>query len=231
MEETIGDWWMDAGSKWHRGRPLAGWWQADDGRWHAPDDYDDYDDYDDDDPSGEIEFDAPAGAAHFAGGSPPPDLERGRGWPRWARRAVLASLAIVAVVAVGAAAIIGGDPDQNQAGTTTTVVAGDVVPSSPGAQVPQTTSTVDAASGSGVEDPSAPPTTERAPNTASTIDPSPTSAPPTSPPPSRAEVRPGAICSPEGATAVTAAGIPLTCTVEKCHGAPFDAPRWRRTIC
>jgi hypothetical protein len=228
MEETIGDWWMDAGSKWHRGRPLAGWWQADDGRWHAPDDYDDYDG---DDPSGEIEFDPPAGAAHFAGGSPPPDPERGRGWPRWARRAVLASLAIVVVAGVGAAAMIDGDPEQNQAGTTTTVVAGDAVPSSPGPQDPQTTSTVAASSSSDSEDPSASPTTERAPDTVSTIDRSPTSTPSTSPPPSNAAARPGAICSPEGATAVSAAGVPLTCTVEKCHGAPFDAPRWRRTAC
>ena len=56
-EETIDDWWMDAGSNWHRGRPQPGWWQADDRRWHAPDDYDD------DDPTGDFEGDPPAGGS------------------------------------------------------------------------------------------------------------------------------------------------------------------------
>ena len=80
MEETICDWWMDAESNWHRGRPQAGWWQADDRRWHAPDDYDD------DDPTGEIEGGPLAGAAHFGGRSASPDPDPGWGWPRWARR-------------------------------------------------------------------------------------------------------------------------------------------------
>ena len=229
MEETIcDDWWMDAESNWHRGRPQAGWWQADDRRWHAPDDYDD------DDPTGEIEGGPPTGAAHYYGRrSPPPDPDQGWGWPRWARRAVLASLAIVAVGIVGAAAIIDGGPDQSQPGTTTTTaLEGAPVHPGSGPQAPQTTSTIAAASGSDVDDPSAPSSDEQASGTASPPVTSPTSAPPpTSPPPSSAGARPGAICSPEGATAVTAAGVPLTCTVEKCHGAPFDAPRWRRATC
>jgi len=227
MEETICDWWMDAESNWHRGRPQAGWWQADDRRWHAPDDYDD------DDPTGEIEGGPLAGAAHFGGRSASPDPDPGWGWPRWARRAVLASLAIVAVGVVGAAAMIDGGPDQNQPGTTTTTaVAGAPVHPGSGPQVTQTTSTVAAGSGSDVVDPSAPRSTEQASDTVSTSVPSPTSAPPPrSPPPSSAGIRPGAICSPEGATAVTAAGAPMTCTVEKCHGAPFDVPRWRRATC
>jgi hypothetical protein len=227
MEETIGGWWMDARSNWHHGPPLAGWWQADDGRWHEPDDYDD------DDPAGQVEGDPPPGAAHFAGGAWSPGPERGWGWPRWARSAVLASLAIVAVavVAVGAAGITDGGSEQSQAGTTTTVAAGATVPSGPGPEVPQTTSTVAVASSTDDVDPSASPTTERTSDTAPTVDPSPTSAPPTRPPSSTAEPHLGAACSPEGATAVTAAGAPLTCTVEKCHGAPFLAPRWRRAAC
>ena len=137
MEETIGDWWMDARTNWHRGRPQAGWWQADDGRWHAPDDDDGYDDYDEDDPTGEIEGRPPAGAAHFAGEWPSEDLERGWGRSRWARSAVLALLAIFAVVLVGVAAMIDSGPDENQTGTTTTTVVAGAVPLGPGPQVPQ----------------------------------------------------------------------------------------------
>ena len=33
----------------------------------------------------------------------------------------------------------------------------------------------------------------------------------------------GEPCSPEGATAVTSDGVPMTCTTQKCHGAPFDS--------
>ncbi len=224
MEETISDWWMDARTNWHRGRPLEGWWQAGDGRWHAPDDRDD------DDPAGDIEGEPPAEAAHFAGGSPSPDRERGD-QPGWGRNAILASLAIVAIVVAGAAAIVGSGLDQNQSGPTTTVVAGAAVPPSLGPEVPQTTSTVTATSSSGGVAQSASPTTERASETASTVVPTSTSAPPTSGPPSIAAPRPGATCSPEGATALTAVGVPLTCTAEKCHGVPFDTPRWRRTTC
>lgn len=225
MKETIGGWWMDASSNWHRGRPPAGWRQADDGRWRAPDDHVD------DDPTGEIEGDSLPGPAHFGGGSPSRDRERGWGWPRWGLSAVLASLAIVAVMVAGAAAIIHGGPDQNHTGTPPTAEPGDAVSSSPGPQVSQTTSTVAASSSSDVVDPSASPSTEQASDTASTFNPSTTPAPPTGRPASRAVVRPGATCSPEGATAVTAAGMPLTCTVEKCHGAPFGVPRWRRASC
>ena len=54
---------------------------------------------------------------------------------------------------------------------------------------------------------------------------------PTTPPPPGTGVRQGSACSPEGATAITQDGVPMTCTAQKCHGAPFDSPRWRRTAC
>jgi hypothetical protein len=44
-------------------------------------------------------------------------------------------------------------------------------------------------------------------------------------------VHPGALCSPEGATALSDEGVPLTCTTQKCHGTPFNQPRWRAATC
>lgn len=222
MDETRVNWWMDADSRWHRDLPPAGWWQAEDGRWHPPGD---------DDATGEMQDGPPTGAAHFAGGARSPDAVAGWGWPPWARTAVLTSVAVLAVVVVAAAAITDGGQDDDQAGTTTTVAAGSTA--APTTEVPRTTSTVAAGSSGEVLDPSVPPSTDRPSATTSTSVAPPISASPapTRPPPTSAGVRFGAPCSPVGATAVSDEGVPVTCTVEKCHGAPFDDPRWRRTAC
>jgi hypothetical protein len=95
MDETRVNWWMDAGSQWHRGFPPSGWWQAEDGRWHPPGD--------DEEPTGEMREIPQAGAAHLAAD--------GWGWPRWARNAVLASVALIAIVVVATAAITDGGGD------------------------------------------------------------------------------------------------------------------------
>jgi hypothetical protein len=221
MDETHANWWMDAGSQWHRGFAPPSWWQAEDGRWHPPGD---------DDATGEMRDGPPTGAAHFAGGAHSPDPVGGWGWPGWARGAVLASVAVLAVVVVGAAAITDGGRDDDQAGTTTTVVAGSAAPSTTGGR--QTTSTSAAGSGRDVVDPSTPTSTQRTSTTTSTsVAPSTSAAPAPTRPPADAGVRPGGACSPAGTTAVSVDGTPLICTVEKCHGAPFDDPRWRRTTC
>jgi hypothetical protein len=222
MDETRVNWWMDASSHWHRGLPPEDWWQAEDGRWHPPGD---------DDPTGEMRDGPPAGAAHFAGGARSPDPEAGWGWPGWARAAVLASVALVAVVAVAAAAITDGGGGDDEARTTTTLAGGSTA--GPTTEVPQTTSTVVAGASGEVVDPSAP-TTDRSSTTRPTstsISPPISAAPAPTRPPSSAGLRPGAPCSPVGATAVSDSGEPMTCTVEKCRGAPFDEPRWRRTTC
>jgi hypothetical protein len=55
--------------------------------------------------------------------------------------------------------------------------------------------------------------------------------PPTTTAPPTTDIHPGAPCSPEGAVAVTSDGMSLVCTTQKCHGAPFADPRWRRADC
>lgn len=218
MDETHVNWWMDDTSRWHRGSPPAGWWQAEDGRWHPP--------RDDDEPTEEVREVPHAGAAHFGG-------ESGR--PRWTRIAVLASVVLVAIVLVTAAAIMddGGDGETVTADVSTTVAPSTTAPA---ATIPGSASS-EARSTDEDTDPPAPPTTggaattERVPTTTTTA-PAPQPAPaPTSPPPSNPDVHQGAACSPEGATAVSSDGVPMTCTTQKCHGAPFDSARWRRTAC
>ena len=59
----------------------------------------------------------------------------------------------------------------------------------------------------------------------------PAARPPTTTVPSVNDIHPGAPCSPEGAVAVTGDGMSLVCTTQKCHGAPFGDPRWRRAEC
>jgi hypothetical protein len=225
MDETHVNWWMDDTSHWHRGFPPAGWWQAEDGRWHPPGD--------DDEPTGEMQAVLPAGAAHLAGDPRSPTVVAGWGWPPWARIAVLTSIAILAVVVVAAAAITdsGGDGDgETVTGDVSTTVTPSTSPASTtstGAP-PGSASSVASASPGDDTDPSAPPTTARSTTTA----PPRTSAPTTtSPPPTSPGVRQGEACSPEGATAVTQAGVPMTCTTQKCHGVPYDSARWRRTAC
>jgi hypothetical protein len=221
MDETHVNWWMDDTSRWHRGFPPAGWWQAEDGRWHPPGD--------DDEPTEEMQEVPTGGAAHLAGPRSP-TVVAGWGWPPWARIAVLTSIAILAVVVVAAAAITdsGGDGDGETvtADVSTTITPSTASTTSTGA--PGSASSVASASPGDDTDPSAPPTTARSTTSA----PPQTSAPTTtSPPPTDPGVRQGAPCSPEGATAVTQEGVPMTCTTQKCHGAPYDSARWRRTAC
>ena len=218
MDETHVNWWMDDTSRWHRGFPPIGWWQAEDGRWHPPGD--------DDELTEEVREVPHAGAAHLAGGW---------GWPRWARIAVLASVAIVAIVVVAAAALTDGGSDGE---TVTADVSTTVAPSTtaPVAIAPGPAPSAVSPSTGDDTDPPAPPTTQRASTTqgvpTTTTGPPPDPGPaPTSPPPSNPAVHQGEACSPEGATAVSSDGVPLTCTTQKCHGAPFDSARWRRTAC
>jgi serine/threonine-protein kinase len=210
MDETRVNWWMDAGSQWHRGFPPSGWWQAEDGRWHPPGD--------DEEPTGEMREIPQAGAAHLAAD--------GWGWPRWARNAVLASVALIAIVVVATAAITdsGGDGD---GATVTADSSTTVTPSTVAAPSPETAAPPSSVAGTSIgegTDRPAPPTTRATTTT--------TAAPRTSSPTSPAAgVRQGAPCSPEGATAVSQDGVPMTCTPQKCHGAPYDSARWRRTAC
>ena len=225
MDETRVNWWMDDTSRWHRGLPPAGWRQADDGRWHP---------LGDDEPTEEMAQTPPAGAAHLAVDRSP-DVAGGWGWPRWARVAVLASVVLVAVVVIAGAAMTGGGGEDDGAvvtgGSTTTTTAGT---SAAPATEPSATDPQAASGGPSTtegSDPPAPDTTEPVPTT-TTVAPEvpPTPAPTTSPPPAPG-ARLGSPCSPEGATAITQDGVPMTCTAQKCHGAPFDSPRWRRTAC
>jgi hypothetical protein len=224
MDETRVNWWMDDTSRWHRGFPPTGWWQSEDGRWHPPGE--------DDEPTEEMWQVPQEGAAHRARGTGS-TIIAGVRERAWARLAVLASMAILAVVVVvGAAAITGrggGDQDAATGDVSTTVAPSTSVASAPTALPPGSASSGSGTPASGDSDPSAPPTTARA--TTTTTRPSTTAPPTTSPPPTTPSVRLSAACSPEGATAVSDDGIPVTCTTQKCHGAPFDSPRWRRTAC
>jgi hypothetical protein len=215
MDETSVNWWMDHTSRWHRGFPPASWWQAEDGRWHPPGH--------DDDPTEEVREVPSAGGAHLADGW---------GWPLWARIAVLASVALVAIVVVAAAAITdgGGDGDGE---TVTADVSTTIAPSTtaPAPTPPGSVSSVGSPPAGDGTDPPATPTTVRAPTTTTATTQAPPGPAPTSPPPSDPGVHQGEPCSPEGATAVTSDGVPMTCTTQKCHGAPFDSARWRRTAC
>ena len=256
MNETRANWWMDDRSRWHRGLPPAGWWQAEDGRWHPADDdryppghdgptqdHDPTQEYDplhgDDDPVhghdptqeiGERPF---PGAAHLAGGPRSAATEDGWGWPPWARIAVLAAMVVIATLVVGLAALTDDPDDSGEAVTgTSTTLPLDVTtaPTTAGSDGPRATS---AAPGTeGRDDGASAPSTSRPAPSATTASPQTPSAPATTtPPPSAGGIRPGAGCSPEGATALSQDGVPMTCTTHKCHGAPFETPRWRRTAC
>jgi hypothetical protein len=219
MDETRVNWWMDDTSRWHRGYPPAGWRQAADLRWHPP--------RDDDEPTDEMEQTPPDGVPRHAQGTGSHASARGWRGPRWALVAVLASVAALAVVVIAVAAITDGSGRDDRVTATANV---------PTTLTPTTapfTPTAPPGSSSSVAgdptDPPAPPTTARATTSTTSL---PTSAPATtSPPPTDPPVQLSAPCSPEGATAVSADGVPLTCTTQKCHGAPFDSPRWRRTAC
>jgi hypothetical protein len=219
MDDIRVNWWMDDTSRWHRGFPPTGWWQAEDGRWHPPDH--------DDEPTQQVWEVPPDGGAHLADGW---------GWPRWARVAVLASVAIVAVVVVAAAAITDGGGGNDQA-TVTAETTTSVTPSTSAASSASTAAPPGSApSEATTSNPPAPNTTARAAPTTTappprSTAPTTTSPPPTSPPPTNAGIRQGVPCSPEGATAISQDGVPMTCTTQKCHGAPYDSARWRRTAC
>jgi hypothetical protein len=230
MDETRVEWWMDHTSRWHRGLPPAGWWQAEDGRWHPPDDGDE--------PTAETrEGSTSTGPAHLASGphSRVADDSGGRGRPGWARDAVLVSVALLAILVAAGAAIIGGGGDDRgttrTGDTTTTSAPATARPSVPGTE-PHATSPGSARPSPTEEaDPPSSATTERVPTTTTLTPDVPPATEPTAPPPADTGVRQGATCSPEGATAVTSDGVPMTCTTQKCHGAPFDSARWRRSAC
>ncbi len=226
MDERRVSWWMDAGSDWHRGFPPSGWWQAEDGRWHPPGD---------DEPTVEMREGPSAVAAHLAGGPRSPTVVGGWGWPRWARIAVLASVALIAVGVVGTAAITDGGGDDDQATVTASTTTTDTPDTSAGSPTPTNTppGSASVASPPTSDDtaPPAPPTTAQATTTTTAVSQAPPTPAPTNPLPSDPGVRQGESCSPEGATAVSPEGVPMTCTTQKCHGAPFDSARWRRSAC
>jgi hypothetical protein len=216
-------WWMDAGCRWHQGTPPAGWWQARDGRWRPPAS---------DDTTEEVAIGPPPGAAHLAAASRWSNLwATYRGWPLWARLAAPAAAVILVIGVLGTAAMEGfrGDdgevtatdtPTTTQAPESTATSTHAAIPG-PAAGGPITTHDSDSST-------TAPPERDTAPTT---VGAAPGPAPPTTAEPPANVVRQSAPCSPEGATAVTADGISVVCTTQKCHGAPFSEPRWRRAGC
>jgi hypothetical protein len=238
MDETRANWWMDDASRWHEGVPPPGWWKAEDGRWHRPDDRGGRLPPDDDVPTVEMQTDEFAGPAHFAGGTEVSELDDEPARPPWLRLAVLVSVVLLTAVAIAVAAITDGGGDDDRAtitDQTTTTASPDTSPSStPGAAPPAAAGSAGTAT-TEVDDPSAsdrPPTTTVPPRAPTTVAPAmPPTPVPTTAPPAGTDVRQGGACAPEGATAVTSDGVPMTCTREKCRGAPFDSARWRRTTC
>jgi hypothetical protein len=220
MSDSHVNWWMDAGCRWHRGQPPPDWWQAGDGRWHPPAP---------DDTTAEIAISPPVGGAHLAGGGGRTNLwDTYRGWPRWARLAAPIAAFVLAIGVLGAAATEGlreDDPetaamDEATPESDTTTTAPKVATPAPTATTTVATTTTDSmASTTAQPQPDPGPTTVPAP------------APPPTPAPTNNGIHPGAPCSPEGATALSGEGMPMTCTTQKCHGAPYSEPRWRRTAC
>jgi hypothetical protein len=216
------NWWMDASCRWHQGLPPPGWWQAHNGRWHPPAD----------DTTAEMALGPPGGGAHLATGGRRTDLwGTYRRWPRWARLAVPVAASILIIGVLGAAATGGlreGDPNttategaDTDPESTTTVPNGEI-------PAPTATNTVAAPTSASVPGTTIPAGTEPAPTTIPGV---PAPPPPTTPDPTNNDIHPGARCSPEGATALSADGVPMICTTQKCHGAPYRQPQWRRTAC
>jgi hypothetical protein len=213
---------MDASCRWHQGAPPPGWWQASNGRWHPPSH---------DDPTDELRTVA-VGGAHLAGRGRGANLwQTYRSWPRWARLAgpIAAFLLVVGVLGAAAAGTLREDgretaataPATTAARTETPATMPKAVTPAPGADVTTTTSAAPRST--------APP--EPAPTTPTTLAAEPAPRPPTTAAPTTNDIQPGAPCSPEGAEAVTADGMALVCTTQKCHGAPFADPRWWRASC
>jgi hypothetical protein len=221
MSGAHANWWMDAGCRWHRGAPPPGWWQAPNGRWHPPSL---------DDPTDELAASAPLGGAYLTGRGRGGNLwQTYRSWPRWARLAgpIVAFLLVIGILGAAATGSLreGGRETTATARATTTTQAGapatlpEVVTPAPTAGVTTT--------------PAVPRTTaprEPAP-TPTTVADVPAPDPPTTAAPPTNDIHAGAPCSPEGAETVTADGKSLVCTTQKCHGATFGEPRWRRASC
>jgi len=231
MTDSHLDWWMDASCRWHQGRPPPGWWRAANGRWyptgHA-------------DQTEQIEVGPPAGGAHFAGGGRGGPGETYRGWSPQARLGALIAAALVALGAVGAlAAATADDPDDDRSVAVRRHVS--TTSTAPGSTPPPSGATTAAARATPTDGPAtvAEPSTTGPPrqpdgtSTTVTADPEtpPPTDPPTGPPTSDTAERLRAPCSPEGATALAEDGVPMSCTRRKCHGAPYDQPRWRPTTC
>jgi hypothetical protein len=221
MSGANANWWMDASCRWHQGAPPPGWWQAPNGRWHPPSH---------DDPTDELTTNGPVGGAHLAG--------RGRGanlwqtycsWPRWARFAGPA-VAFVLVVGVLGAAATGSLRDDGRETTATapatTTTQAETPATAPNVVTPPPST--GATTTSAVSRSTAPPEPGPTPTTVADV---PAPRPPTTTAPPTTDIHPGAPCSPEGAVAVTSDGMSLVCTTQKCHGAPFADPRWRRADC
>jgi hypothetical protein len=257
MDQTCIDWWMDAGNRWHRGDPPSSWWQADDGRWRPPEDGDwHFAEADDDNPPGdgtwypeddeyapEDDDEATVALAPTLGaeGARLPHSARSSVFPmsrmRWSVLGAIVSAVVLAVtvVAFAGGADRGGDDDDPAAATDeATGEPGPGDASAPArAQPPPTvgdpagTKTTATGVAPDAESPSERPVTT---TTAIPGTPAPDPAPTTTAPPAP-EIQQGAECSPEGATAVNSEGVPMLCTAEKCHGASFNSPRWRRASC
>jgi hypothetical protein len=221
MSDAHDNWWMDASCRWHQGAPPPGWWQAPNGRWHPPSH---------DDPTDELTTIAPVGGAHLAGGERRANLwQTYRSWPRWARLAapIVAFLLVVGILGAAATESLreGGRETTATARATTTTQAEapatlpKVVTPAPSAGVTTTPA---------VPRTTAPPEPAPTPTTVADV---PAPGPPTTTAPPPNDIHPGAPCSPEGTEAVTADGMSLVCTTQKCHGAPFADPRWRRAGC
>ena len=237
-------WWMDDDGQWHEGEPPAGWVQGEDGHYYppppppqGPDDATRLDEpawdaaeptqLNDPEPYGP----EPAGAytpAHAAPAGRGGIVGTYRSWPRWARIAAPLSAAIIGL---GAIAVMAGDPDGSD---------GEQGP----AEDDSTTTTERPATTERATTTTAPTPTTAPPTTTTTS--RPTAPPTTRPPAARAapttsphatqrrsggSMTPGALCSPAGATGTSPAGVPMTCSTEKCHGKPHEQPRWRRTTC
>lgn len=220
MSGANANWWMDAGCRWHQGTPPLGWWQARDGRWHPPAP---------DDTTEEVAIAPPPGGAHLAGTNGWSNLwGTYRGWPLWARLAGPAAAVILIVGVLGAAATESFRGDDGEATATDGPTTEQVPEASTSSPAPGPT-----AGGATTTYASGPSTTaplERDP-TPIAVAAAPEPGPPTTADAPASDIRRAAPCSPEGATAVTGDGVAMVCTVQKCHGAPFSEPRWRRASC
>jgi serine/threonine-protein kinase len=139
----------------------------------------------------------------------------------------VASLLVVGLLGTAATqAPWSGDEEGAAADRATTAAQADTTTAPPDG-TDSTIGTISATTAPPAPDSTAPPGPEP---TSTTVTPTTVPRPPTTGPPAD-DVHPGGPCSPVGATAITADGVPVVCTAEKCHGAPFSEPRWRRAAC